>query len=83
MPDGNVGWFFVVGPFGCLNNARYGIGWGALGAAEFCLATARQYALDRIQFGRPIAATQLVQKKLADMLMEIAVGLQACLQVRR
>ena len=71
------------GPFGCLNNARYGIAWGALGAAEFCWHAARQYALDRSQFGRPLAATQLIQKKLADMQTEIAIGLQACLRVGR
>ncbi|KAL5487290.1 hypothetical protein EMCRGX_G019873 [Ephydatia muelleri] len=73
----------LKGPFGCLNNARYGIGWGALGAAEFCLETARQYTLDRKQFGRPLASNQLIQKKLADMLTEISIGLQACLQVGR
>ncbi|XP_038235000.1 glutaryl-CoA dehydrogenase, mitochondrial isoform X4 [Dermochelys coriacea] len=73
----------LAGPFGCLNNARYGIAWGALGAAEFCLETARQYALDRIQFGVPLARNQLVQKKLADMLTEITIGLQACLQLGR
>jgi glutaryl-CoA dehydrogenase len=71
------------GPFGCLNNARYGIAWGALGAAEFCWHAARDYTLERKQFGRPLAATQLVQKKLADMQMEIAIGLQACLQLGR
>ncbi|WP_374655736.1 acyl-CoA dehydrogenase [Dongia sp.] len=71
------------GPFGCLNNARYGIAWGALGAAEFCWHAARQYTLDRKQFGRPLAATQLIQKKLADMQTEITLGLQACLQVGR
>jgi glutaryl-CoA dehydrogenase len=71
------------GPFGCLNNARYGIAWGALGAAEFCYSAARQYALDRKQFGRPLAKNQLVQKKLADMLTEISLGLQSCLQVGR
>ena len=74
--------FLVTGPFGCLNNARYGIAWGALGAAEFCLEAARQYTLDRKQFGNPLAKTQLIQKKLADMSTEIAIGLQACLQVR-
>lgn len=73
----------LKGPFGCLNNARYGIAWGALGAAETCLRIARQYTLDRKQFGRPLAANQLVQKKLADMLTEIFVGYQACLQVGR
>ena len=71
------------GPFGCLNNARYGIAWGALGAAEFCWHAARRYALDRTQFDRPLAANQLVQKKLADMQMEIAVGLQSCLRLGR
>ncbi|KAK3599870.1 hypothetical protein CHS0354_022441 [Potamilus streckersoni] len=71
------------GPFGCLNNARYGIAWGSLGAAEFCLETARQYALDRQQFQRPLAKNQLIQKKLADMLTEISIGLQACHQVGR
>ena len=67
----------LKGPFGCLNRARYGISWGVMGAAEFCLAAARQYGLDRRQFGKPIAATQLYQLKLADMLTEIALGLQA------
>jgi len=71
------------GPFSCLNKARYGIAWGALGAAEFCWQFARQYTLDRTQFGQPLAATQLVQKKLADMQTEIALGLQACLRVGR
>lgn len=71
------------GPFTCLNNARYGIAWGALGAAEACLTTARSYALDRKQFNRPLAANQLVQKKLADMMCDIAIGLQACLRVGR
>jgi glutaryl-CoA dehydrogenase len=71
------------GPFGCLNRARYGISWGAMGAAEDCFQRARQYVLDRKQFGRPLAATQLVQKKLADMQTEIALGLQASLQVGR
>jgi glutaryl-CoA dehydrogenase len=73
----------LKGPFGCLNRARYGIGWGALGAAEFCLDAARQYTLDRKQFGRPLAANQLIQKKMADMLTEIALGLQSCLRVGR
>jgi len=73
----------LKGPFGCLNRARYGISWGALGAAEFCLHAARQYGLDRKQFGRPLAATQLFQKKLADMLTDIALGLQASLRVGR
>nr|XP_031545390.1 glutaryl-CoA dehydrogenase, mitochondrial isoform X3 [Vicugna pacos] len=73
----------LSGPFGCLNNARYGITWGVLGAAEFCLHTARQYTLDRIQFGVPLAKNQLIQKKLADMLTEITLGLQACLRLGR
>jgi glutaryl-CoA dehydrogenase len=73
----------LKGPFGCLNRARYGISWGALGAAEFCFQAARQYGLDRKQFGRPLAATQLYQKKLADMMTEIALGLQASLRVGR
>ena len=73
----------LKGPFTCLNSARYGIAWGALGAAEFCWHTALQYTLDRKQFGRPLAANQLVQKKLADMQTEIALGLQSCLQVGR
>ncbi len=73
----------LKGPFGCLNRARYGIAWGAMGAAEDCWHRARQYTLDRRQFGRPLAQTQLVQKKLADMQTEIALGLQACLRVGR
>ena len=73
----------LSGPFECLNSARYGISWGSLGAAEFCFETARQYALDRIMFGKPIAATQLVQSKLVDMQTEIALGLQASLRVGR
>ncbi len=73
----------LKGPFGCLNRARYGISWGSLGAAEFCFHAARQYGLDRKQFGRPLAATQLYQKKLADMETEIALGLQASLRVGR
>ena len=73
----------LKGPFGCLNRARYGIAWGALGAAETCWHTARQYALDRTQFGRPLAQTQLVQKKLADMQTEIALGLHSALQLGR
>ena len=73
----------LKGPFGCLNNARFSICWGALGAAEFCWHAARQYALDRKQFGRPLAANQLIQKKLADMQSEIALGLLACLHVSR
>jgi glutaryl-CoA dehydrogenase len=71
------------GPFGCLNKARYGIAWGALGAAEFCWHAARQYTLDRVQFGRPLAANQLIQKKLADMQTEITLGLTACLRLGR
>jgi glutaryl-CoA dehydrogenase len=85
VPDANI--FPEVaglkGPFGCLNKARYGISWGALGAAEFCWHAARQYALDRTQFGRPLAANQLIQKKLADMQTEIAVALQAVLRAGR
>ncbi|MGO1118815.1 acyl-CoA dehydrogenase [Rhodovibrionaceae bacterium A322] len=73
----------LKGPFGCLNRARYGIAWGAMGAAEFCWHAARQYTLDRKQFGRPLAQTQLVQKKLADMQTEISLGLQGCLAVGR
>ncbi|MBP8231474.1 MAG: acyl-CoA dehydrogenase [Rhizorhabdus sp.] len=73
----------LKGPFGCLNRARYGISWGSLGAAEFCFDAARSYGLDRKQFGRPLAATQLYQKKLADMLTDIALGLQASLRVGR
>lgn len=73
----------LKGPFGCLNRARYGISWGAMGAAEFCLHAARQYGLDRKQFGRPLAGTQLYQKKLADMMSDIALGLQASLRVGR
>jgi glutaryl-CoA dehydrogenase len=73
----------LAGPFGCLNKARYGIAWGALGAAEFCWHAARQYTLDRKQFGRPLAATQLVQLKLSNMLTEITLGLQAALRVGR
>lgn len=73
----------LKGPFSCLNKARYGIGWGALGAAEFCYDAARSYTLDRVQFGKPLAANQLIQKKLADMLTDITLGLQACLRVGR
>src|SRR5690606_24513164 len=73
----------LKGPFTCLDSARYGIAWGALGAAAWCCETARDYVLDRKQFGRPLAANQLVQKKLADMTTEIALGLQACLQLGR
>jgi glutaryl-CoA dehydrogenase len=71
------------GPFGCLNSARFGIAWGVLGAAEFCWHAARQYALDRTQFGQPLAANQLIQKKLADMQTEITLGLIACLHASR
>jgi glutaryl-CoA dehydrogenase len=73
----------LAGPLGCLTKARYGIAWGALGAAEFCWQAARAYTLERKQFGRPLAATQLVQLKLANMQTEIALGLQACLRVGR
>ncbi|GAA6131303.1 acyl-CoA dehydrogenase [Halopseudomonas sabulinigri] len=73
----------LKGPFTCLNSARYGISWGALGAAEFCWHTARQYTMDRLQFGRPLAQTQLVQKKLADMQTEITLALQGCLRLGR
>ncbi len=73
----------LSGPFGCLNNARFGIAWGVLGAAEFCWHAARQYTLDRTQFGRPLAANQLIQKKLADMQTEITLGLTACLHAAR
>jgi glutaryl-CoA dehydrogenase len=71
------------GPFSCLNNARYGIAWGALGAAEFCWHAAREYTLSRMMFGRPLAATQLIQKKLADMQTEITLGLHAVLRLGR
>ena len=85
VPEANLlpGVNGLKGPFGCLNKARYGIAWGALGAAEFCWHAARQYTLDRQQFGRPLAQNQLVQKKLADMQTEITLGLQACLRVGR
>ena len=73
----------LKGPFGCLNRARYGISWGVMGAAEFCWHAARQYGLDRKQFGKPLAQTQLFQKKLADMQTEIALGLTACFRVGR
>ncbi len=73
----------LKGPFGCLNRARYGISWGSMGAAEFCFHAARQYGLDRKQFGRPLANTQLFQKKLADMMTDISLGLQGSLQVGR
>jgi len=73
----------LAGPFGCLNRARYGIAWGTMGAAEFCWHAARQYTIDRKQFGRPLAQTQLIQKKLADMQTEISLGLQGCLRMGR
>ena len=73
----------LKGPFTCLNSARYGIAWGAMGAAEFCWHAARQYTLDRTQFGRPLASNQLIQKKLADMQTEITLALQACLRLGR
>ena len=73
----------LSGPFGCLNRARFGIAWGAMGAAEFCWHAARQYTLERSQFGRPLAANQLIQKKLADMQTEIALGLQGCVRMGR
>ena len=73
----------LKGPFGCLNRARYGIAWGAMGAAEFCWHAARQYVLDRKQFGRPLAANQLIQKKLADMQTEITLGLAGALRLGR
>jgi len=71
------------GPFGCLNNARFGIAWGTMGAAEFCLDAARQYTLDRKQFGRPLANTQIIQKKMADAVTEISLGLHSCLHLGR
>ena len=73
----------LAGPFGCLNRARYGIAWGALGAAEFCWHAARRYTLERTQFGRPLAATQLIQIKLANMQTEITLGLHAVLRLAR
>jgi glutaryl-CoA dehydrogenase len=73
----------LKGPFACLNSARYGIAWGALGAAESCWHIARQYVIDRKQFGKPLAANQLIQKKLADMQTEITMGLQGCLRLGR
>jgi len=73
----------LKGPFGCLTSARYGIAWGTLGAAEFCLHTARDYTLNRKQFGKPLAANQLIQKKMADITTEVAIGLQSCIQVGR
>jgi glutaryl-CoA dehydrogenase len=85
VPEANLlpGVSGLKGPFGCLNKARFGIAWGALGAAEFCWHAARQYTLDRTQFGRPLAQNQLIQKKLADMMTEITLGLQGCLRVGR
>ena len=85
MPDENLlpGARGLRGPFGCLNRARYGIAWGALGAAEFCWHAARQYTLDRHQFGRPLAANQLIQFKLANMMTDITLGLQGALRVGR
>ncbi|MBY0438964.1 MAG: acyl-CoA dehydrogenase [Burkholderiales bacterium] len=85
IPDENVlpGVTGLKGPFSCLNRARYGIAWGALGAAEFCWHAARQYTMDRKQFGRPLAANQLIQKKLADMQTEITLGLHSVLQLGR
>jgi glutaryl-CoA dehydrogenase len=85
VPEGNIlpNVEGLSGPFGCLNNARFGIIWGAMGAAEFCWHRARQYVLDRKQFGRPIAASQLIQKKLADMQTEITLGLQGALRLGR
>ena len=85
VPDEN---FFpyisgLAGPFGCLNKARYGIAWGVLGAAEFCYQSTRNYTLERKQFNRPLASNQLIQKKLADMLTDISLGLQGCLQMGR
>ncbi|MGH7153292.1 MAG: acyl-CoA dehydrogenase family protein, partial [Acetobacteraceae bacterium] len=85
VPDDNVlpGVKGLRGPFSCLNNARYGIAWGALGAAEFCWMAARDYTMQRMMFGRPLAATQLIQKKLADMQTEITLGLHAVLRLGR
>lgn len=85
VPDNNmfIGGIGLKGPFSCLNKARYGIAWGAMGAAEFCWHAARQYSLDRHQFGKPLAATQLIQKKLADMQTDITLGLLAALQAGR
>lgn len=85
VPDANLlpGAQGLAGPFRCLNRARYGIAWGSMGAAEFCWHGARQYVLDRTQFGRPLAANQLIQKKLADMQTEITLGLQSALQLGR
>ena len=85
VPEANLlpGARGLKGPFGCLNKARYGITWGVMGAAEFCWHAARNYTLERKQFGRPLAQTQLIQKKLADMQTEITLGLQACLRIGR
>jgi glutaryl-CoA dehydrogenase len=85
VPEGNLlpGVEGLKGPFGCLNRARYGISWGAMGAAQFCFERARSYTLDRRQFGRPLAANQLIQKKLVDMQTEIALGLQTSLRLGR
>jgi len=85
VPDENYlpGAKGLAGPFGCLNNARFGIAWGVMGAAEFCWHAARNYTMERTQFGRPLAANQLVQKKLADMQTEITIGLQSCLRLGR
>ena len=79
LPEGKG----LGGPFGCLNRARYGIAWGAMGAAEFCWHAARTYTLERNQFGRPLAANQLIQKKLADMQTEIVLGVQGCIRMGR
>ena len=85
VPEGNMlpNVSGLRGPFSCLNNARYGIAWGVIGAGEFCLQTATQYVLDRKQFGRPLAARQLIQKKLSDILIDLSLGLQGCLRVGR
>ncbi len=85
VPEGNLlpGARGLGGPFGCLNNARFGIAWGAMGAAEFCWHAARNYTLERSQFGRPLAANQLIQKKLADMQTDITIALQSCLRLGR
>ena len=85
VPEGNLlpNASGLSGPFGCLNRARYGIAWGSMGAAEFCWAAAREYTMERTQFGRPLAANQLVQKKLVDMQTEITLGLNACLRMGR
>ena len=85
VPEGNLlpNASGLSGPFGCLNRARYGIAWGSMGAAEFCWAAAREYTMERTQFGRPLAANQLIQKKLVDMQTEITLGLNACLRMGR